>query len=211
MNSTLRSLLRIFLRDVLAVAMVSGVFGLMVCDAHFCGDVGDNGFVENAQVAICTAAAVLFLVAARRNTPWRRALILVALTLFAMAVRELDALADEIFHGAWKLFEIPLLALFVWQLFRYWREACDSLLALLTTTTGRHLELAALCLLVFSRLMGTKGIWQMLITDRALFHVAKNAIEEGTELFGYMLFLLCALDALRATARMARTAPEKAA
>ncbi len=211
MNYALRSLLWIFLRDVLAVAMVAGVFFLMICDARSFGGINDNGYVENAQVVLCTAAAALFLAAARRRTPWRRAMILISLTLFAMAVRELDGLTDRIFHGAWKVFAAPFLALFVWQLCRHWKEACDSLLALLRTPTGRHLEIATVSLLVFSRLVGTKIVWRYFIEDRVVLRATKGVIEEGTELFGYMLLFLSALDALLLAARKERTESGKTA
>ena len=199
MDPVLKSLFRILLRDTLAVALVVGVFVLMYCDVRFIGHIGDNGFVEDAQAILCTASAALFFVASRRETPCRRVLELLSLVLFAMAVRELDAVADKLFHGAWRVFVIPFVTLFFWQLCRHWWEACRSILELLSTPTGRHLELATLALLVFSRLVGTKGIWNLLIADEWLGRAAKNAIEEGTELFGYMLFFLAALETLRLT------------
>ncbi|CAK6466123.1 hypothetical protein KLEPA_00100 (plasmid) [Klebsiella pneumoniae] len=49
-----------------------------------------------------------------------------------------------------------------------------------------------LAVLVFSRLFGMHGLWYSIL-EEGYARVVKNAVEEGSEFFGYMLFLTASI------------------
>ena len=81
-----------------------------------------------------------------------------------------------------------------------------SLAALFRTKIGHTLEIFVLALFAFSRTFGTKKLWETLfrspflgLSEDVLPYVsrmAKNAMEEGTELYAYMLLFVAAAFAL---------------
>lgn len=179
----------------IAMTVVSAVvFGLMRHEMVTGHNVMEGGLVESAQFVCVTLSGLVFLAAAWKSSDGRRILLLVAMTLFSMAVRELDKFFDQIFHGAWVIFVVPFALVFLYQCFCHFQEVVDSLSALLATPVGRMLEISTVFLLVFSRLIGTKRIWIYLCENEAIYRSAKNLVEEGTELFGYALFLVCAAE-----------------
>lgn len=55
------------------------------------------------------------------------------------------------------------------------------------------LSAGLLTVLLFARLMGMGTLWHTLLADEFI-RTVKNAVEEGTELFGYTLCLLATLS-----------------
>jgi hypothetical protein len=180
---------------VAALIVVSAAVFVLMRHEMMCGhNIVEGGLVENAQLVCAALSGLLFLAASRRPSPWSRALLLTAMALLAMSTRELDAYFDRFFHGAWAVFAVPFGLVSLYQCVFRSREVVCSLASLWRAPAGRMLELSTVFLLVFSRLIGTKRIWVYLCEDEFLSRAAKNLVEEGTELFGYALLLLCAVE-----------------
>lgn len=217
MNS-LKKLLCSLSRDFVVLVAAVAAARLLIQDVRVYRNVVENGWVETAQMTLCGLAGLMAAVAAfRGGRGFGRMPLLLALLFFAMFFRELDAVFDKLlFHGAWQCFSIPLGVAFLWQVIRHFRDVCDDANALLATPTGRHLEIGFLTLLVFSRVLGMKALWKHIFdiplwTDAVaplydaaghlpseidiLRHV-KNAVEEGVELYGYMLLFFAVMEML---------------
>lgn len=216
MSDTHRTLLCTVLRLAVGTALFVLPALFFWLDARDGGGLHENGCVEIAQVAILILSGILFAVAARRSARAADgrapALLLVVLGIATMAVRELDGFFDTaVSHGSWKLFVAPFGLAALVLCARRRRVLLDSLVTLLRTRAGHALELFALTLLAFSRTIGMKVLWNTLfaaadfgLSAEQLEHIArtaKNAMEEGTELFAYLVLLLAALFALRPAPR----------
>lgn len=224
-GNLLRPLFKLF------IALLATIFVLWLIheDVELNHGIVENGYVETAQIVFCALSAVFAGLAARRSREFGRVLVLLALTFLAMFFRELDDVLDKlIFHGAWKLFALPLGGVFALLAFRRFRETVESAEALLETPAGRHMEIGFIILLGFSRVMGSKLIWNHLISQNAfqdiqvlkdipitpeafgyLSRAAKNAVEEGLELFAYMLIFLALAEILWTGFRTAREESRK--
>lgn len=116
-----------------------------------------------------------------------------------MMIRELDAYLDAIYEGAWLSLALVALTITIVIVYRRKQELGDSIRLFLSTPASGFFIAGGLGIFVFSRLFGYKGIW------KALFQVdnldpytasrwVKNAVEEGSELFGYCLVLCAAIE-----------------
>lgn len=211
MNSTCKTLLHTAIRLVAGCFLFSLPALFFWLDALDGGGLHENGIVEYAQVAVLALSGTIFAIAALRasrvSDELAPALLLVALTVASMVVRELDGLFDRVvFHGAWKIFAAPFALFALVLVVRRARKVLDSLAALLRTRIGHTLELFALALFAFSRTLGMKMLWETLFSSPALglsednfegvMRMAKNAMEEGTELYAYLLLFTAAVFAI---------------
>ena len=212
MNPSIRVILHSVRRLIIGTALFVFPVAIFYLDACSGAGVSEGRCVESAQLgALCLSGLLLSIAAwrsARQSDGLSTALLFVALGVGLMVIRELDGFFDKVFfHGSWKVFALPfLLAALAVALGRR-RKWMDSVAALLGTRTGFLLEVFVLTLLVFSRMFGTKAIWAELFTqtitpqltdEQAPFaaRIAKNAVEEVTELFAYMLLVAASIEAV---------------
>ena len=118
-----------------------------------------------------------------------------------MLIRELDGYLDAIYDGAWLPFALATLTVTLVLVHRMRQGLADSIRLFLSTPASGFFIAGGLGIFVFSRVFGYKGIW------KALFQVdyldpytasrwVKNAVEEGSELFGYCLVFCAAIELL---------------
>ena len=211
MHDSAKTVLHSILRLVAGCFLFSLPALLFWFDVRDGSGVYENGVVETAQVVALGLSGILLAVSAlraeRAADELAPALLLVALGVVCMVVRELDAVFDHVlFHGAWKLAAAPFALGAAALAVRRRAVLLDSLAALLRTRIGHTLELFAVSLLVFSRSFGTKILWNSLFADPLLAltednlpyvtRAAKNAMEECTELYAYAILLVAAAFAL---------------
>ncbi|MBR6511297.1 MAG: hypothetical protein IKT51_03525, partial [Phascolarctobacterium sp.] len=114
--------------------------------------------------------------------------------LACMFIRELDSLFDKIFHGAWVYVAIPIVCLCVLKAWKYGLESIvNSLAEFMRTQAFTRLSSGLLTVLVFSRLIGYKPMWKLAMGKHFYWNV-KFIAEEGTELFGYSIIFLAAIE-----------------
>ena len=212
MKQSFRIVLQSVLRMIVGMVLFLLPASLFLVDARSGAGVAEGNYVEAAQFGALVLSCILMAVAAgrsaRRADGLATALLCVALGAGFMAVRELDGFFDKaVFHGAWKLFALPFLLAAVAVVLCRRGKWLDSIAALLETRSGFLLELFLLTLLVFSRTFGIKQIWTELFTHTTTLHlteeqlpyaarIAKNAVEEVSELFAYMLLVAASIEAL---------------
>ncbi|QWA12814.1 hypothetical protein GTU79_09120 [Sodalis ligni] len=170
-------------------AIVSAFQLLLFIDVRFLHDsVNEISLTEISQEIILFAIVVLHLWLIR--VPAHRAVnVLVGGFFTCLLVREMDFAFDVIQYGSWFWVAMAVCVLCVAVAALDYRRTLAGL-----ADYFRHPGYGLVCaglltVLVFSRLMGMGGLWQALLQD-AYVRTVKNAVEEGGELFGYVLCLL---------------------
>lgn len=151
------------------------------------GKFTEDGLVENLQLA---ALGTLILGCAwlALRTPAMRSFWLVTGGVLGLAlIREMDRLLDQVVHGFWKapagLLALVLLVV-VW---RRWPFIWRGFRQLVHIPAWGFWMAGALTVVIFSRLMGQKLLWNYLIEDPQVARHLKNMVEESLELLGYTL------------------------
>lgn len=194
------------LRLAIYAPLVAAMMMLVMHDAHHFNDIGfsESSWTEHMQSTLLAwSAAAMWAVHSR--LPDLRTISLLLFGLFAASlIREQDALLDEaIGDGSWQvlvsLVAIPVLiavwrnrARFVAEFEHFGRSFAFGLFGAGFLTTY-----------VFSRLYGRTEFWETLMGDSYLRSV-KNAAEEVTELFGYTLMAVAAIEIILLAIRMGR-------
>lgn len=158
-------------------------------DLNFFRDtVSEISVTEIVQELVLAGVTVMHFLLARKYIAFRLCNILIGGLFLAMLIRELDAVFDIISHGSWVWFALATSVItLVYPLLR-WKLAVVQLQAY-THTPGYGMMLAGLItILVFSRLLGMGELWGFILQD-GYVRAAKNAVEEGCEMYGYMLCL----------------------
>ncbi|MBP3730151.1 MAG: hypothetical protein J6I40_01615 [Mailhella sp.] len=170
-------------------AAVTALFLVFLWDASGSKPFTEKAPTEIAQSIVLAASAFLYFRKARQTPLLRKALVLVGGLLGCMLIREQDYFLDLICHGFWKW---PAFFLAFACIAYAMRTPADTLasLSLLTRKRGFPTLLTGLTVvLVYSRIFGTTLLWKTLI-PYGDWRIAKYAVEESSELLGYLLILL---------------------
>jgi hypothetical protein len=144
---------------------------------------------EFTQEALLLMSALLFGYGAWRYKNSRGFCVLVAGLLTCMLVRELDAYLDHLWHGCWSLIAYSVLAVCAtYIIVCCYGTVLEPMSSFTYTRAYPHLVLGLIVVLVFSRIFGSK----ILLSDiLGIFgrsgYKFKSVIQEGLELFGYVL------------------------
>ncbi len=118
----------------------------------------------------------------------------------ASLFRETDGLLDcLLFHGSWKAFVFPLVALALAISWRNRRELLTEISRYISTNACGLFIGGGMTTYLFSRFFGRSFIWEHIMRENYVRNV-KNAAEESIELLGY-IFLFCATVELVLLAR----------
>ena len=112
-------------------------------------------------------------------------------------IRELDTYFDRIYHGAWFPFAMVVAGLTIVLVWRQKRQIWKNLEEFYSTPAFGILLSGFLSVFIFSRIFGAKKVWTALFEVERLaasHRWVKNAVEEGSELFGYTLLLIAAVE-----------------
>jgi hypothetical protein len=160
----------------------------VLVDVRVLGDsVDEVSLTEMTQVALLLFAVLAFGYRAWRNPETRGFALLVAGFFLCMLIRELDGVLDRIAHGFW-LWPALLVAVSV---VAYVGTACrTTVFRPMANFIGKksyyHIIVGLLVVLVFSRVFGSGRYWMQLL-EMDLGRLFKASLQEGLELFGYLL------------------------
>lgn len=151
-------------------------------------DLSEVSVTEIVQEITLLTIVVIHFVLAKRFNAFRLCNILVGGFFLAMLIRELDAVFDVISHGSWVWFALGSSLIALYSPLRKWRETLSELNMYTRTPYYGVMISGLIAILVFSRLFGMNILWSAVLQD-GYARVVKNAVEEGSEMFGYMLCL----------------------
>ena len=166
----------------------------------------EQSLVEWLESISALLASVCFLCAAVIYRPLRAACVMLAALTAMMFIREADFFLDAVFDGAWQaLVTVVLLAtgLYLW---RQTLPIRDSILAYAREPSSGVMLAGILVTIVYSRLFGRGSFWEALMGD-GYQRAVKNAVEEGTELAGYALMFIAAVEILLVCFSRRRSSP----
>ena len=192
MKKELSFVIKNFLYFIFTGVVCALVLGCILLDLQYFKYLPERGFVEHSQELLIFLSASIFLYLAFKKN--NSALWLVGGFLGCMFIRELDSVFDKIFHGAWAYIVIPLACLCVYKALKKGIVETINLLAeFMRTQAFTRLSSGLLAVLVFSRLIGYKPMWKLAMGKHYYWNV-KFIAEEGTELFGYSIIFLAAVE-----------------
>ena len=188
LNIIIKNFLCFFLKCLLPILVV----GVIYFDIKTFGDIREHSFVELGQSIFLFATSVIFMYLASKKKA--NGLWLVAGFFVCMLIREQDAYFDDIFHGSWAYFDLASVVFFVWKA---WSQGKDNVLKTLAeymqSPPFTTMSFGVMIILFFSRAMGMGKLWKLVMGENFI-RVVKNVVEEGTELFGYSIIFLAAIE-----------------
>ena len=190
-------LVNLFLRcSLLSLATGAAILCLHIDVNILKNSLSEVSLTEIVQETILLLIVLIHLVAARKQPDMRQCNTLIAGFFMAMLIRELDGIFDLIHHGSWVWFALAVSITALIYAFRQPQRVLHQL-TLYTAKPAFGMMLAGLlATLVFSRLFGMSLLWHSLLQDGYVREV-KNMVEEGTELFGYILCLAGSVEIFR--------------
>ena len=188
LNIIIKNFLCFFLKCLLPILVV----GVIYFDIKTFGDIREHSFVELGQSIFLFATSVIFMYLASKKKA--NGLWLVAGFFVCMLIREQDAYFDDIFHGSWAYFALASVVFFFWKA---WSQGKDNVLKTLAeymqSPPFTTMSFGVMIILFFSRAMGMGKLWKLVMGENFI-RVVKNVVEEGTELFGYSIIFLAAIE-----------------
>ncbi|MDF7809276.1 hypothetical protein P4E94_17660 [Pontiellaceae bacterium B12219] len=161
---------------------------------------GESSATETAQLVYLFLTALLFGVVAVRSKTRRGIATLMSGGVAAMMIREMDGWLDSIFHGAWFPLAAGVMLISIFLAMRFRDQLLDNIGEFILSPVFGAFVAACLGIFVFSRLFGMKVLWESFFDVQHLAPMqrwVKNAVEEGSELFGYTLLFLSSYGFLR--------------
>ena len=154
----------------------------------------EASLTEKLQIVFSGICCLLFLITARMSQKLRPVAVMLAALTAMMLIRESDAFLDKnAFDGAWQtlvVFVMIATAIYLKKQPDPIRPSVDAFSRLLS---AGMLMSGFLVTFVFSRLFGRRSFWEAVMGE-GYMRVVKDIVEEGTELVGYSLILIAAVE-----------------
>ncbi len=180
---------RLLLVVLCVLAVASGVLILFSDVIWFHDFVRESSFTEIVQECLLLALALLFFGHARKVPSRRHSSVLIGGFFTCMLIRELDFIFDKLAHGSWVWFALLTTAICVSYALRNRQKMLEGIAAFMRHPAYGMMLSGLLCVMIFSRLFGMHELWEGLMLD-GYNRLVKNMVEEGTEMFGYILCML---------------------
>lgn len=189
-------LIKLLLRIIfLVLAVVAAVLCLHVDVNILQNGLSETSLTEVVQESILLLIVLIHLIRARRNRVQRQCNVLIAGFFLAMLIRELDGIFDLIHHGSWVWFALLSSVLTIGYVLRTPALVARQLADYARSPSYGLMVAGLATILIFSRLFGMSGLWHSILQD-GYVRVVKNMVEEGVELFGYILCLAATVNLL---------------
>lgn len=156
----------------------------------------ENCVLEWAQFSLLIFASLCLFLAARHHIHIKESFIIIAIFPLIAAIRELDSLLSHYFYAdAWKVLSlIPIFSI----VYLMWNHRIILKGQLVTLIQGRSFALlfsGFLIVMVFSRLIAQKILWQAIMKEQYI-RLVSRVVEESFEFMGYQIILLGAVETL---------------
>ena len=154
----------------------------------------EASLTEKLQIVFSGICCLLFLMTARMSQKLRPVAVILAALTAMMLIRESDAFLDiNAFDGAWQTLVFFVMIATAIYLKKQPDPINPSVEAFSRLPSAGMLMSGFLVTFVFSRLFGRRSFWEAVMGEGYL-RVVKNIVEEGTELVGYSLILIAAVE-----------------
>lgn len=185
--------LGVFLLCAVVIALLTSLLFIDINGFH-------NGEHESSLTEIAQELILVMIVVIHglllRNAALRHSSALIGGFFLCMLIREMDFAFDLIRHGSWLWFALAVTLAALLYAGRCPQRTLAGLVVFFKHPSYGMLSAGLLTVLLFARLMGMGTLWYTLLADDFI-RTVKNAVEEGTELFGYALCRLATLSYFR--------------
>ena len=154
---------------------------------------GENSMTEYLQELYLLITALLFAFSGKYNKDKQGFTILLSGFFLVLFIREFDWLFDKIVHGFWQYPALLVTAVTIGIALKFKATIVSAMASFTRQTSFGTFISGFLTMMLFSRLFGKGTLWKSLMGDHYIRSV-KNAVEEGTELLGYSLILISAIE-----------------
>ena len=182
--------LALFLCAAVLIAITTGFIFLDIL--VFDNGISETSVTELGQETIVAMICLFFFVKAYQDSEQRGAFTLIMGFFLCILIRELDGVFDQIAHGSWVWFALTVTFISIAIAIREGKRTLKGLIHFITHPSHGMLVAGLLCILLFSRLFGMGILWSKLLGED-YNRTVKNMVEEGSELFGYTLCLICVI------------------
>jgi hypothetical protein len=161
------------------------------------GKFGENSFTEWTQEVMLLLSSVLFFALGRYDRTITGFSGLLSGMMFMALIREFNNYFHTWFSGAWQVFVLIALIITVIYVYRNRNTFIKPFYDYFYLPAFGVSLAGFVTLLVYSRLFGRGSMWRNILEVEELegtYRWVKNAAEEGTELLGYTLLFLAALE-----------------
>lgn len=161
----------------------------------------ESSIIEQFQLIYLCVCMVLFILSAKiKSSRMSLSVLLAGMALIAL-IRELDYFFDNyVLDGAWQTIAF-LVALTTGFFVIKFRQGLKSSIQEFTSKASfGYMTSAFVVLFIFSRIIGKQVLWKAVMGENYL-RVVKSFVEESTELFGYTLLLIAAIEFYRESKR----------
>lgn len=196
MKDTVASLL---VRAAVYMLIMAGMAHLVMMEGYSertSAEYSESSLTEWLEIVSALLSGICFLFVAWLNRALRPVAVMLATLTCTMFIREADFFLDaRVFDGAW---QVLVTLVFVATGIYLWRQPdsiADSIRLYAQQPSSGILLSGILVTFVFSRLFGRASFWEAVMGESYL-RVVKNIAEEGTELLGYGLIVIAALELL---------------
>jgi len=151
-------------------------------------DIPEISLTEIVQELVLACIVAIHFLLAKKHELLRYCNILVGGFFLTMLIRELDAAFDL----SWVWFALLATLCAVILPLKHYRQTLAQLTEYTRSPWYGVMLSGLLAVLVFSRLFGMQAMWHAILAD-GYVRIVKNAVEEGSESFGYMLCLTASI------------------
>ncbi|MEM5536915.1 hypothetical protein WNY58_10985 [Neptuniibacter pectenicola] len=195
----MQSFAMLMVRSLLYLLFIVGVTHIFAMEGYSQltnSDYGEHSATEQMHNVFAFISCVVFFITAKLSQSLRPAVVIVGTLVGLMLIREFDAfLDDNFFDGAWQVLVYSAIAVSTLYLFKQPYPVKASLVEYSRSSSAGIFLSGILVVLVFSRLFGRGSFWEAVMGD-GYVRVVKNIAEEGTELIGYALLVIAAVEFL---------------
>lgn len=184
--------IKFFILVLMTLLSLSIVYSVTYYDISRTGVISDSSLTEALQESLLFISICIYAYIVKRYHA--KGVILVAGFLTCMLIREWDVVFDDLlFHGAWKYLAIPAAVLSCYLALRSGKDKVIADLACFMQKKAYNVLLLGMTVvLVISRILGMRVLLKLFYSI-SFNQGLKNFIEEGSELFGYLIIFYATL------------------
>jgi hypothetical protein len=153
----------------------------------------DNNIIEWAEFCWLALSSSFLLMAARKSIEFSNLYAILGLFPILAGIRELDAVLDQIFHGAWAVPAGALYLLIIYRIYKKIQQLKGETLRFVHTPQIVFIGIGLFTVVFLAQFLGQKIIWQALLGPHYV-RIAGRFIEEILEFFGYILLLVGSIE-----------------
>ena len=183
--------IKFFVLVLMALLSLSIVYSVTYYDISRTGVISDSSLTEALQESLLFISICIYAYIVKRYHA--KGVILVAGFLTCMLIREWDVVFDDLlFHGAWKYLAIPAALLSCYLALRSGKDKVIADLACFMQKNAYNVLLLGMTVVLVIRILGMRVLLK-LFSSISFNQGLKNFIEEGSELFGYLIIFYATL------------------